>query len=186
MASLAGATVAARDQAFPVSNTVPVLAVPTRWSDSAQPCAWAALIAALLMVLKLMVPLIAIIGAGFLAVAFYRQRNPGISIGPQAGAKLGAICGFFCFGMTAIFAAVRIAILHEGNAIRDTLLEGIRQTATRYSDPEFQASLDFLRSPAGLAFMMVFLLIFGLIVSVALGSLGGAVGGALLNRRDGK
>lgn len=182
--ALAPAVLATRDQApLPASETVPVLAVPTRWSQSAQPCALAALIAALSIVLQLMAPLIAPIGAGFLAVAFYRRRNPEILIGAQAGAKLGAICGFFCFGMTAILAAVRVAILHESDAIRNFLLEAVRQTATRYSDPQFQEGLDFLRSSTGLAFMMILLLIIGLILSLVLGTLGGAVGGALLNRR---
>lgn len=172
------------ENGLPASETVPVLAVPIQWSRSVQPCALAALIAALSMVLKLMVPLIAAIGAGFLAVAFYRRWNPHIGVGPRQGARLGAICGLLCSGMTAILLPVRIAILHEGAEVRDALLEGIQKSAVKYPDPQFQASLDFFRSPAGLAFLLAFALIAGLVILVILGSLGGALGGAVLGRRD--
>lgn len=172
------------DARLPASETVPVLAVPMQWSKSAQPCAIAALIAALSMVLKLMIPLIAGIGAGFLAVAFYRRRNPHIAVRPRDGARLGAICGLFCSGMMAILLPLRIAILHEGPEIRDSLLEGIQKSAARYPDPQLQTTLDFLRSPTGLAVMLAFALILGLVILVILGSLGGALGGAALGRRD--
>ena len=168
---------------LPASQTVPVLALPMRWSQAAQPCAIAALIAAIAMVLKLVVPLIAAVGAGFLAVSLYRRRNPEIAMHARLGARLGALCGFFCSCMTAILAAVRVALLHEGEEVRRLLLDSIQQQAGRYPDPQFQATLDFIRSPAGLAFMMVFLAIFGLIVLLLLGTAGGALGGVAFGRK---
>ena len=179
----AAATSQAADT-LPASQIVPVLALPMQWSQSAQPCALAALIAAVAIVLKLMVPLIAAIGAGFLAVAFYRRRNPDIALSAPSGARLGALCGLFCSGMTAILAALRIAILHEGGEIRNALLERIQQTAARYPDPQFQAGLDFWRSSAGLTVMMAVLLIFGIVTFLLLGTLGGALGGTILGRRN--
>jgi len=170
--------------ALPASETVPVLALPIQWSQSAQPCAIAALIAALAMVLKLMVPLIAAIGAGFLAVAFYRRRNPEAAVNARSGARLGAICGLFCSGMTAVLTALRVALLHEGEAVRNALLEGIRQAAAKYPDPQFQASLDFMRSSAGLTLMLAALAIFGCVTILLLGALGGTLGGAMLGRQD--
>jgi hypothetical protein len=166
------------------SETVPLIAVPMRWDQAAQPCAVAALIAALAMVFRLIVPVIAALGAGFLAVALYRRRNPEIAIHARTGARLGAVCGFFCFGMTAILAALRVAILHEGGKIRATLLDFIQQQSVRYPDPQSQPTLDFLRSPAGLLMMCVFSLVVGLIIFVLLGMLGGALGGVGLSRRD--
>jgi hypothetical protein len=169
--------------ALPASQTVPVLALPVRWSDAVQPCALAALIASVAMVLKLMAPVIAAPGAGFLAVAFYRRRHPEIALRAASGARLGAICGFFSSGITAVLLAFRVAVLHESAAIRNELLEAIQQSAVRYSDPQFQASIDFLRSPAGLMIMLAALLVFGLIFLVLLGTLGGALGGAAFGRR---
>ncbi len=169
---------------LPASPPVPHLALPMRWSAAVQPCALAALIAAVAMVSKLMVPLIAVLGAGFLAVALYRRRSPGVAVYAGAGARLGALCGLLCFGMTAAFEALGAVVLHKEGEIRKFLLDAIQQTAVRYPDPQFQASLDFMRSPAGLAFIMAFLLLFGLLVFFLLGSAGGALGGALLGRRN--
>src|SRR5215469_1693353 len=69
------------------SETVPLIAVPMGWDRAAQPCAVAALIAAIGIVSQLIVWVIAAIGAGFLAVALYRRRNPGIVIHARTGAR---------------------------------------------------------------------------------------------------
>jgi hypothetical protein len=168
---------------IPSSQTVPVLAVPMQWSQTVQPCALAALIAAVAMVLKLVVPLIAVVGAGFLAVGFYRRRSPEVLMSAGTGARLGALCGLFCFAITTILGALRVLILHEAGEIRSAILEGMQHSAV-YSDPQFQQTLDFLRSPAGLVFMMVCMLIFMLLLFLLLATLGGALGGATLNRRN--
>ena len=47
-----------------------------------------------------------------------------------------------------------------------------------------EASLDFLRSPAGLVTILVAYLIVTLILFILLGIVGGALGGAGLSRRD--
>lgn len=166
------------------SETVPLIAVPMRWDQAAQPCAVAALIAAIGIVSQLIVWVIGALGAGFLAVALYRRRNPEIAIHPRTGARLGAICGFFCFGMTTILGAFRVAIRHEGGKIRASFLEVIQQQSARYPDPQFQQALDFWRSPAGLLLLFVLLLIAVLIIFVLLGMAGGALGGAGLSRRN--
>jgi hypothetical protein len=182
------ATVPATTSGQPVpltaSETVPVIAVPMSWDLAAQPCAISALIAALGIVTKLINPIVASIGAGFLAVALYRRRNPEIAVHARTGARLGAICGFFCFGVTAILGAVRVAVLHEGGRIRAFLLDVVQQTSVRYNDPQYQPSLDFLRSPAGLLTILVAYLIVTLILFILFGMLGGALGGAGLSRRD--
>jgi len=170
--------------ALPASRTVPVLALPMEWSQVVKPCALAALIAAVAMVLGLMVPLIAVLGAGFLAVAFYRRNHPHVAVRAGSGARLGAVCGVFCSGMTAILGALRVAILHEGNAIRNWILDQVRQTAVRFPGPQSQPGLEFMRSPVGLMFMLAFLLVAGAVLLVLLSTLGGALGGALLGRRD--
>jgi hypothetical protein len=167
-----------------VGQPIPSVAISMPWSESVQPCAIAAAIAAVTMVLKLVVPAVAVLGAGFLAVAFYRRRIPEARLNAIAGARLGALCGFFCFGITTILESLAILLLHRSEQVRATLLDAIRQTAARYPDPQFQASLDFMRSPTGLVLMMVCLLILAFIAFVLLGSLGGVLGGAALGRRD--
>jgi RNA polymerase subunit RPABC4/transcription elongation factor Spt4 len=172
------------EAALPASQTVPVLAVPMQWSGTAQPCALAALIAAVAMVLKLMMPLLAALGTGFLAVAFYRSRNPGVAVTARAGARLGALSGVLCSGITALLLPLRVALFHEGGAIRDALLENLQRTAARYPDPQFQATLDFWRTSTGLGLMLACMAIFCVVSLILLGALGGTLGGAILNRRN--
>lgn len=169
---------------IPSSQAVPVLAVPMEWSQTLQPCALAALIAAVAMVLKLVVPLIAVIGAGFLAIGLYRRRSPEVNIGAKAGARLGALCGLFCFVLTTVLGALRVAILHEGGAILGAMRDALQQTAKTYSDPQFQQTLDFLRSSTGLALMMVCMFVVMFLLFLLLATLGGALGGATLSRRN--
>ena len=164
--------------------SVPAISVPMSWSFSAQPCALAALVAAVAMVLKLVVPVIAVFGAGFLAVAFYRRRAPETAIHAKVGARLGAVCGFFCFAMTTILETSAVLVFHQGGEIRRMMVDAIQQTASRYSDPQFQQTLNFMRSPGGMVFMMVFFLIFALAAFLVLGMLGGALGGAVFGRRN--
>jgi hypothetical protein len=182
--AFAAAATAQDSAVLPASQTVPVLALPMQWSQALKSCALAAVIASVAMVLKLMAPLIAVVGAGFFAVAFYRRNSPGIMVRAGAGARLGALCGLFSSAMTAALGALRLVVLHEGEEIRKFLLDMIQQTAARYPDPQHQADLELLRSPTGLVVLMIFLLIAGLVMFLILGALGGALGGAILSRRD--
>lgn len=184
LAFSAAATISQDSDVLPASQTVPLLALPMQWSQTLKPCALAALIAAVAMVLKLVAPLIAVIGAGFLAVAFYRRNSPGVMVRAGAGARLGALCGAFCSAMTAVLGSMRVAFLHEGDQIRRVLLEAVQQTAARYPDPQFQPTLDFMRSSGGMVFMMAVLLVFALLAFLLLGTLGGALGGVVLGQRE--
>jgi|SRR5579872_2188319 len=169
---------------LPASQTVPVLALPMQWSQAIRPCALAALVAAVSMVLKLVVPLIAVVGAGFLAVAFYRSNSPGGTVSARAGARLGALCGLFCSAITAVLGTLRVTVLHEGDEVRKFLLEMIRQTAVRFPDSQYQADLELLRTPTGLVAMMIAMLIAAFVLFLIFGMVGGALGGAILGRRD--
>ena len=170
--------------ALPATQTVPVLALPMRWSQALRSCALPAVVAAVAMVFKLVVPLIAIVAAGFFAVVLYRRDNPGIEVRASFGARLGALCGFLCSAITGVLGALRVAVLHQGDQIRRTLLEMIQQSASGSSDPQLQPAWDFMRSSAGLVMMMVFLLIAAFLIFLILGTLGGVLGGAILGRRD--
>ncbi len=164
--------------------TEPMLAISSPWSLAVRPCAIAALIAAVGMVCKLIVPVIAVIGAGFLAVSIYRRNNPAALLRAGTGARLGALCGLFCSPMTAVLGALRVLVFREGSEIRKTMLDIVQQSASRYSDPQSQSALDFLRSPAGLVLFMIVLMIFGCLMFILMGTVGGALGAAVLGRRN--
>ena len=165
------------------SSVIPALALPVQWSYALRPCALAAGVAVLFTLLGLK-PLVTMLGGGVLAVTFYRYRNPLTSIRPGVGARLGALAGLLGFGISTVLGAFFVALFNKGAELRSLIQEGIQQSAARYSGPEYQSALDFMRSPAGMAFMMVFGLIFLLVSFVALSAIGGAVAAALLGRRD--
>jgi hypothetical protein len=170
--------------AYQTSETIPPVSLAIQWSHALPACALAAAIAAVLMALGLMVPFLAVAGAGFLAVIFYRRRNPGVVIKAAAGARLGAVSGLLCFGMSAILEALAVAVFHKGAVLRDKMLEAIQQAASRTSDPQAVAMLDYLKSPAGMAVMIVVVLIFAFVAFIVLSSLGGALGGTILGRAE--
>ena len=120
----------ATESSDPLSLPRAVPLLPMQWSQAAKPCAIAALIAAVGMVLKLVAPLIAAIGAGFLAVVLYRRQNLDVAMNARVGARIGAVCGFFCFAITLILGAVRVGALGEGAAIRRLFMEAVEQQAS--------------------------------------------------------
>jgi len=143
----------------------------------------AAVAAAGLMFLGLY-PIVAAIGAGFLSVAFSRRRGEETVMRAGAGFRLGALSGLFLFAFSAALELVAVVVMHKGSELQSELMEKVQQAAARYPGPEVQPFLDFVRSPAGFAFLVAASLIFGLVAFVALGSLGGALGAALLGKRN--
>lgn len=153
------------------------------WSSAIRACAIAALIAALVMALGLMVPLLAVLGAGFLAVNFYRRQNPGWMVNARSGAKLGAVCGILFFGIAAVFETLATALFHTGGQIRQKMLDALQQTAARSGDLQVQAALETLKTPEGIALMLVAGMAVLFVVSIVAGSVAGALTGAFLGRR---
>lgn len=159
-----------------------MLALPMTWSGALRPCALAALVATLLMSLGLN-PFVAMISVGFLAVVFYRQRQPGSIIRPSAGARIGALSGLLWFAMSSILEALLVLFLHKGPEIRKGLMTVIEQAAARTSDPQTLAVFERLKTPDGLDFLMIFGLISGFFAAIILAAIGGALSGTIFGRR---
>ena len=164
------------------SQTVPVLAVPMQWSQALKPCALAAGLAALLMVLGLN-PFVGMLAVGFLAIVFYRQGNPDSLIRAGTGARLGALSGLICFAAASIMEAVVVLALHKGPEIREALLTAVNQAAARTTDPQALAVFDRFKSPEGLQLLMILGLLFGLVASIVLAAMSGAVGATIIGPR---
>jgi hypothetical protein len=154
------------------------------WPTAIRACAIAALIAALVMALGLMVPLLAVLGAGVLSVNLYHRQNRGWNVSARSGAKLGALCGILFFGISAVFERLATTLFHTGGQIRQKMLEALQQAASRTSDPQVQTAFESLKTPQGIALMLVFGLIVLFLVSIAAGSIAGALTGAFLSRRN--
>jgi hypothetical protein len=166
------------------SVRIPGLAAAVDWPHALRTSAIAALISALVMSLGLMVPLLAALGAGFLSVSLYRRRSSPWAVTVRSGAQIGALCGLLFFGIASIFETIAIAVFHTGGQLRQKMLEALQQAATRSSDPQVQAAFDRLKTPEGLAVMLVLGLIVLFIISIVASSLAGALTGAVLGRRN--
>jgi hypothetical protein len=143
----------------------------------------AALISALVMSFGLTVPLLAGSGAGVLGVIFYHRRNPAWVVTARSAAQLGVLCGVLFFAMGTIFETLAAALFHTGGQVRQKMLEALQQAASRTTDPQVQAAFESLKTPEGLAAMLMLGLVFLLVVSIAAGGVAGALTGAFLGRR---
>lgn len=168
---------------LPASETVPVLAVPVPWSQALKPCALAALVALVLMFLRL-TPAVAMFSTGFLAVVFYRQGHPNIGMKLGAGARLGAFSGLLCFGITTLLLSVVATVPDLRGKIHDQVVSSLEQAAaSNPGNPQIQKLLGWTGTPEGFAFMLLLMVVASLVVYVLLGALGGALGGAIFGRR---
>jgi len=172
-----------REVALPASKTVPILALPMKWSQLLKPCALAALVASALMVLGLH-PLVAMFCVGFLAVAFYRQGRPGMAIRAVVGARLGAISGLLWFTASAILELIVVVVMHKGPEIRKVVLQQFEQAASRTNDPQVLALFEKVKTPEGFELAMLLIVAFGFVAAIALGASGGALGALILGRRN--
>ena len=154
----------------PSSPIIPVGSLPGSETHALRPCALAAVVALGLTALGLN-PFVAALGAGFLAVAFYRRRGSVTLIRSGAGARLGAVSGILFFAMSTVLELLAVALLHKGAEIRNAMLDKIQQTAARYPGAEVQPFLDFVKSPGGLEIVMMASLIFGFVALILLGGL---------------
>jgi hypothetical protein len=139
-------------------------------------------VAALLMALGLN-PFVAMFTVGFLAVVFYRQRQPETAIKATAGAALGALGGLLWFAVSSVLEALAVVFLHKGPEIRDELLKRIQQAASQTNDPKVLEVFDRLKRPGGLELLMILGLVFAFFAAIVLAGLGGVLGGAIFNRR---
>jgi hypothetical protein len=155
-----------------------------QWSYALPAAALAGLIAAVMMMIPVGAFGLGMLAAGALSVMFYRRRNPAADVAPGMGARLGALSGALGFGVFAIFTAIEMLIFRSGGQLRDALLQAIQQAGARSSDPQAQQVLEYLKSPQGLALMMVLGFIMMGLAFLIFSSLGGALAAALLRRKD--
>ena len=169
--------------ALPASQTVPVLAVPMRWSQAFRACGLAALIAFLLVLFS---PVVGMLAAGFLAVTFYRQHRPGIALRVAEAAKLGAFAGILCSCLLSFVFAGAATVPDARAKLQDEFIESIQKvTAWFPANPaDMKAAIDQLKTPRGFATAVIELCVATFLLSIVLGGLGGALGSAILGRRD--
>jgi hypothetical protein len=168
----------------PGALSISTLSTGIDWPRARRACAVAALISVVVMSIRLIVPLLAVLGAGCLAVFLYRYWNPIWKANARCGAQLGAVTALFSSGVLAIFSAIAFAVLQAGGQVRQQALDALQQMASRSNDPQMQATLDLLKKPEGLAPKLILAMLGFLLIAVAAGSIAGALTGAFLGRRN--
>lgn len=154
------------------------------WSTATRPCGLASIVSIAVVSLRLIPVLLALLCAGILAVTLYRRRNPVLRMTARRGAQLGAATGLISAGISAVLSLPAILVLQSGGQIRQDLLDQLQQFASRSSDPQVQATLDLLKTPAGIT-KFVLMMVGLFFLSVALSGIGGALAGFLLGRKKG-
>jgi len=141
----------------------PLTAVPSLLDRGA--AVRAALKAGFLGILIAMIPVLGIVLTGALAVFFYR-REKGFVPGAAVGARLGGAAGMVVFGVNAFFI-IPIIVFHLQQQCIDGFVEMAQKFGIDTATPQFQASMQNLFTPSGLASFFVFALVFS--------SIGGAL-----------
>jgi RNA polymerase subunit RPABC4/transcription elongation factor Spt4 len=155
------------------------------WPAAIRACGIAAIVCIAVVSLRLIPLLLALLGAGILAVILYHRRNPIPRMTARSGAQLGAATGLISAGISAVFSLPVILVLQSGGQIRQDLLDRLQQFASRSNDPQVQATLDLLKTPAGVT-KLVLAIVGLLFLSIAMGGIAGALAGFLLGRRKGR
>jgi len=130
----------------------------------------AALKAGVLGIFIGMIPVLGIVLTGSLAVYFYR-REKGLAPAVGVGSRVGAAAGVVAFAINSLLIVIRIVALHGQQQYIDDITKVAQMVGYSVTDPDIQASIHNLLTPAGLALT----LFFGMIFTVALSALGGAV-----------
>lgn len=174
----------ASQDALPASQTVPVLALPMRWSQALRPCALAAVIAFPIGLLSQSF-IIAMLTAGFLAVIFNGRRS-GIPLRASEAAKLGALAGVLCSGILSLLIAFAVTVPDARSKMQDQYVQSAQRVAAWFpSDPDIQASIDQLKTSPGFAKALIWAYVFLFFFSIPVAGLGGILGRAVLGRREG-
>src|ERR1700674_3368600 len=136
----------------------------------------AALKAGVLGVFIGMIPLLGMVLTGALAVFFYRREN---RVTPPAalGSRLGGAAGVVAFAINALMITIRVFVFHAQQEYIDAILKIAQKFGANAADPDMQASIHNLFTPAGLVITFFFVMIF----TVVLASVGGALA-SLMNR----
>jgi hypothetical protein len=139
----------------------------------------AALKAGVLGVFIGIIPFLGIALTGALAVFFYRRESRFV-LPAALGSRLGGAAGVVAFAINALLITIRIFVFHAQQEYTDAILKVAQRFGTNVADPDVQAGIHNLFTPAGLAITFFF----GMIITVALASAGGALASLLLRPRN--
>jgi len=126
----------------------------------------------------MLLPFIAILLAGALAVYFYRNEA-GRVLPPALGSRLGGAAGVVAIAIQSIYFTIWIFVFHRQKEYIDSVTRLAHSLGADASIPDVQASLRSLFTPAGLALGLLLVMI----VALVLASIGGALASRFMRPR---
>jgi hypothetical protein len=127
------------------------------------------------------------LGAGALAVSFYRRRVPDTAITPGMGMKIGALTGLFGWLLNAVVTALSFVVGRTNGDMRQLMEEQMKKQLAGSPDPKMQQAMqqivNWISTPQGMATMIVLVLIFMGVVFLFITAAGGALGASMSGRR---
>jgi hypothetical protein len=120
--------------------------------------------------LGMLIPFLAIVVAGGLAVFFYR-RESGFVLPAALASRIGGAAGVVAVAIQSFFFTIYIFIFHRQQEYVDSVTRFVHAVGGDASVSDIQASIRSLFTPAGLIVTLVFVMI----VAVVLASAGGAL-----------
>ncbi len=127
----------------------------------------------------MLLPFLAIVLAGALAVYFYRSES-GIVLPTKPASRLGGAAGVVATGIQSLYFIIWIFVFHRQKEYIDSVTRVLHSFGADSSIPDIQASLHTMFTPAGLTVTLVLVMIFALLLS----SLGGALGSLWMRPRN--
>jgi hypothetical protein len=173
----------ARQTAQPEHAIEPLETPTLQWHKALQPAALAGIFAALAMTIPGGMLGFGMLAAGVLAVLLYQRRVPGAALTPGSGARLGALAGLVGFVFFVGASSLELLFFRADNELRTALLAAIEQAAVRSADPQAREMAERLKSPEGLAILLVLVFLMVGIAAIGCASLGGALGAWFVQRK---
>jgi hypothetical protein len=122
----------------------------------------------------LILPLVWLLGAGFLSVYLYRRRT-GLVLSLGSGARMGWMTGLFAFLILLVLLTTIVLVLSDPN-MAATLLNELR---ARGADGNAEQMMEAFQSPGGVTqIVLVSFIVFTLFPTI-----GGAIGAKFLSGR---
>jgi hypothetical protein len=127
----------------------------------------------------MVIPFIAILLAGALAVYFYRNEG-GRVLPPALGSRLGGAAGVVAIAIQSIYFTIWIFVFHRQKEYIDSVTRFAHSIGADASIPDIQASIRSLFTPAGLAIGLLLVMM----VALVLASIGGALASWFMRPRN--
>jgi len=170
--------------AFPREYATSLPSGNFEWPHGLRAALLAGFLSVILLVILQQAFALAMLASGFLAVYFYRRKNPFSELTAGRGALLGALSGIFGSVFLGIACTFLIFAVRSGGEARTAVMDTFQKQLASNPDPQAVKILETVKTPDGFTLFMIAIIFVMFILFLILSSLAGAIAAALLRRRQ--